>query len=133
MRVADTNLIAYMLIDGPFTDSANRVHLRDPRWIAPVIWHSELLNVLATSVREEIITIRKARDVLIHSPAFIEDYELSSLEVLDLSVESKFATFDCFYVFLARKLDLKLVTADKKLLRQFTDVAVSIDDFANGK
>jgi predicted nucleic acid-binding protein len=36
-------------------------------------------------------------------------------------------------VVLARNLNTRLVTADRKLLRQFPDEAISIEDFAEGK
>lgn len=49
MIVADVNLIVYFLIGGLFTEEAKGVFDRDPNWVAPTIWHSELLNVLSTS------------------------------------------------------------------------------------
>jgi predicted nucleic acid-binding protein len=71
--------------------------------------------------------------VYVHAPAFVKDAEVSALEVLDLSVASRFATFDCYYVVLARKLNTRLVTADRKMIRQFPGEAISIEDFAEGK
>jgi predicted nucleic acid-binding protein len=133
MIVADTNLIAYLLIAGPFSDAAQRAFDRDGVWLAPDVWRHELLNVLATSVRNQLLAHEKALEVWAHAPAFVKDAEVPPLEVLGLSVSSKFATFDCYYVVLARKLATRLVTADKKLLVQFPDVAVSIEDFAAGK
>jgi predicted nucleic acid-binding protein len=133
MIVADTNLIVYFLINGPQTPQAAKAFDRDSTWIAPSIWIIELLNVLATSVRESAIDLQKAQEVYVHAPAFVKDADVSALEVLDLSISSRFATFDCYYVVLARKLNTRLVTADRKLLRQFPDVAISIEDFAEGK
>ena len=49
MIVADTNLFAYFLINGPQTSQAVKAFHRDSAWIAPSIWSIELLNVLATS------------------------------------------------------------------------------------
>jgi len=133
MIVADTNLIAYLLIAGPFSEAAQRVLDRDDQWLAPTVWHHEMLNLLATSVRAGHMPAWKARDVWAHGPAFVRDSEVQPLDVLDLSVASKFATFDCYYVVLARKLGRRLVTGDKPLIEAFGDVAVSIVDFANGK
>jgi predicted nucleic acid-binding protein len=133
MIVADTNLIAYLLIPGPFTADAERAFDRDGQWIAPEIWRTELLNVLATSVREGHMEQSKALDVWAHAPAFVKDADVPPLKVFDLSVSSKFATFDCYYVVLARSLGLRLVTADKRLIAQFGDVGMSIKDFGDGK
>jgi predicted nucleic acid-binding protein len=132
MIVADTNLIAYLLIAGPFSAAAQRVFDRDPTWVSPGIWRAELLNVLATSVREGHLAKEKAQNAWAHAPAFIRDAEVPPLEVLDLAVTTRFATFDCFFGVLARKLNAPLVTADKKLLRDFSDIAVSIEAFASG-
>ena len=130
MIVADTNLIAYLLIEGPMSAAGQRVLERDPMLIAPVIWHSELLNVLATTVREGHKSKEKAQEIWAHAPAFVHDAEVPPLEVLDLAVSTRFATFDCYYVVLARKFNIPLVTADKKMLREFSDIAVSIETYA---
>lgn len=132
MIVADTNLIVYLLIDGPFSDAAQAVFDRDGVWLVPSVWSFEFLNVLATSVRAGHLTEDRARSAWAHAPAFVKDTPVAALEVFDLSTVSNFATFDCYYVVLARKLNLRLVTADKKLLKAFADVAVSIEDFARG-
>ena len=131
--VADTNLIAYLLIAGPFSEAAQRAFDRDGEWIAPLIWSHELLNVLATSVRAGHLNILKAQEIWAHAPAFVRDAEVPALDVLQLSVSTRLGTFDCYYVVLARKMGLHLVTADKQLLERCPDVAVSIEAFASGK
>ena len=133
MIVADTNLIAYLLIAGPHSAAAQRAFDRDAVWLIPEVWRHEMLNVLATSVRNGLLEYSKALDVWVHAPAFVKEAEVPPLEVLDLSVSSKFATFDYYYVVLARKLGARLVTGDGKLLKSFPDVPVSIADFAAGK
>ena len=51
MIVVDTNVLAYLLIPGKFTESAEKLLTIDSEWAAPVLWRSELRNVLATYVR----------------------------------------------------------------------------------
>ena len=134
MIVADVNLIAYLLIDGPFTEAAKGALRRDPHWLAPVLWRHELLNILATSVRENRLTESQAMVVLANAPHFVQDevIEPARMDVLRLSVESRMATYDCEYVVLAQRLMVRLITADKKVLQRFPDVAMSIEDFAQG-
>jgi predicted nucleic acid-binding protein len=60
--VADTNLVAYLLIDGERTDSARAVWARDSRWMLPTLWRSEFLNVLTTAVRANVLTLAQAHD-----------------------------------------------------------------------
>ena len=61
MIVADTNLVAYLLIEGEQTAHARAVWREDPAWKVPSLWRSELLNVLATSHRAGALTADEAR------------------------------------------------------------------------
>ena len=49
MIVVDTNVIAYVLIEGDKTALAQQVAKKDPDWKVPPLWRHEFLNVLATS------------------------------------------------------------------------------------
>jgi predicted nucleic acid-binding protein len=53
------------------------------------------------------------------------------MQVLTLTDSSTCSAYDCEFVALAKQLSVKLVTQDKKILREFPDVAVSLDDFLN--
>lgn len=135
MIIADVNLLAYLLIEGEFTESAERAFARDRRWIAPAHHRTEFLNLLATNVRAKVITSATAEVLwkqsfkLVASPPTPVD----PMDVLRLSIASRVATYDCEYVVLARLRRLRLVTNDGGVLRNFPDVAVSIADFADGK
>lgn len=132
MIVADNNLIAYLLIEGPFTVGAQKVSDLDQDWFVPQIWHHEFINVLATSARAKLLPHDIALELIQHSRSFVTERPVDLAEVVELSIQSRFATYDCYYVVLARKLRVPLVTADKKLLANFNNVAVSIEDFAAG-
>jgi len=49
--VADTNLIAYLVIHSEFTSLAERVLALDGEWAAPLLWRSEFRNLLARYLR----------------------------------------------------------------------------------
>ena len=49
--------------------------------------------------------------------------------ILDLVAASDCSAYDCEYVALARHLNLKLVTYDKKILHNFPDIAVDLTGF----
>lgn len=46
MIVADTNLLAYLLVSGSSTAAAERVRAKDKIWIAPTLLKYKLLSVL---------------------------------------------------------------------------------------
>ena len=60
MIVADTNLIAYFFIPGEHTADARRVFLKDPDWVAPLLWKSEFRNVVATYLRQGYFNLKDA-------------------------------------------------------------------------
>ena len=43
--------------------------------------------------------------------------------------DSKCSAYDCEFVALAQQLNVKLVTEDKKIISEFSDIAVDIDTF----
>jgi predicted nucleic acid-binding protein len=133
--VADDNLVLYLLIEGPFTAAARGALARDDAWVAPASWRGEFVNVLATNVRQGMFSLDDALAKLSAADALVktERREISDRDVLELSVRTRIATYDCVYVQLARVLGLKLVTEDGKVLERFRDVAVRISDFAAGR
>ena len=132
MIVADTNLIAYLLIPGPFGADADRVRRKDEAWIAPVLWRSELLNVLTTTIRAGALTLPHAQSIFRQAEVVVTTVADPSdpLQVLALAATSGRASYDCEFVALAQTAGVPLVTADRKVLSAFPGTAVSLADFA---
>jgi predicted nucleic acid-binding protein len=129
--VADTNLIAYFFIKGDFTDHAQAVFEKDPTWIAPLLWRSEFRNVLALYIRKGFLNLAEALDLMQEAELLMNgmEYLVSSLNILSLTKESRCSAYDCEFVALARQLDLKLVTSDSLILKNFPGIAVHISEF----
>ena len=58
------------------------------------------------------------------------EYSVSSATILELTAKARVSAYDAEFVCLAGKLDTKLVTTDKKLLRDFPELAMAPEDFA---
>ena len=131
MIVVDTNLIAYLLINGEWTQRAEAVKRRDSEWVAPLLWRSEFRNLLSLYIRQEIFDLDHAINLLKSAEKIMQEREhtISSVSVMKLAASSKCSAYDCEFVALAQDLSVPLVTSDQKILTAFPATAVSPDDF----
>jgi predicted nucleic acid-binding protein len=129
--VADTNIISYLFLPTVYSERASQLYKIEPQWAAPSLWRSEFRNVLALYLRQKIVTLVEALVLQDEAEALMTDQEfnVTSLQVLTLTDSSTCSAYDCEFVALAKQLSVKLVTQDKKILREFPKVAVSLDDF----
>lgn len=130
MIVADTNLIAYLAMPSPYTEAAERLLVREPEWVAPVLWRSEFRNVLALYLRKGLIRFEQALDIQAEMESLFQgrEYEVASLDVLSLVNQSECSAYDCEFVALAKGLGVRLVTMDRKLVSCFPDTATLLTD-----
>jgi predicted nucleic acid-binding protein len=133
MIVVDVNVLAYLYLPGPHTAAAENLLLRDTDWSVPRLWRSEFRNILATYMRQGLLSLEQAIDI--HKSAedllAVNEYEVSTLQVLRLSKDSGCSAYDCEYVALAQYLNVSLVTADKQLLKAFASVTESLSNKSN--
>ena len=132
MFVVDTNVIAYLYLPTDYSKYAEALLLKDPHWVAPVLWRSELRNVLTQYVRKDIIDLDTALDIQAEAEELLKDgeYHVTSTSVLTLTSQSKCSAYDCEFIALARSLDKQLVTVDKKIIREFPENCVSLKEVA---
>ena len=131
MIIADTNIISYLLLPTSYTDLVESLYKIDPDWSAPILWKSEFRNVMALYLRKKIITLEKALQLQDTAESVIiqNEYDVSSSQILALIDESNCSSYDCEFVALAHHFDTKLVTQDKKILKEFPSTAISVSDF----
>ena len=134
MIVADTNLVAYLLIEGDRTAAAQRVRAKDQDWLLPPLWRSEFLNVLAVSTRAGAITRVQAFDAWRVATAYLAlaEEEPRGSEVLGLAVDRGLSAYDAQFAVLSQRHGVPLVTGDRRLRAGFPERAVSIEEFASG-
>ena len=128
MVVVDSNVLAYLYLPSEFSAAAEALLERDSDWAAPVLWRSEFRNILAGFMRRKSITFEQALGLQREAEGLLEgaEYEVESSLVLELVRDSDCSAYDCEFVALAMKLDTKLVTMDKKLLRAFPKRAAAL-------
>jgi predicted nucleic acid-binding protein len=131
MIVVDSNIIGYLFLSGERSSQMEQVYKKDPEWCAPLLWRSELRNVLALYLRREILTLPEAQQIMNEAVGLMagQEYEVFSNEVPDLVSHSLCSAYDCEFVALARELRVPLITVDKQLLTQFPDIARSPTDY----
>jgi len=129
--IADTNLIAYLLIRGQHTAEAEAVYRKDPMWAAPRLWRSEFRNVLVLSLRRKLMGIDEAFEAVERAERLMEgqEFEVESSRVLRLAATSGCSAYDCEFVALAQDLGLFLVTSDRALITMFKPTVVSMTTF----
>jgi predicted nucleic acid-binding protein len=120
--------LAYLYLPGEYTAAAEALLEQDSDWAAPILWRSEFRNILAGYMRRKAITFEQANSLQREAESLLEgaEFELESVAVLELVRESDCSAYDCEFIALAMKLDTKLVTMDKKLLRAFPKRAVAL-------
>ncbi|KZY34838.1 MULTISPECIES: type II toxin-antitoxin system VapC family toxin [unclassified Oleiphilus] len=131
MIVADTNTIAYLYLPSDYSEYVEALLLKDPDWIAPILWRSELRNILALYLRKELISMEDALEIQQQAENLLKDneYTVNSFEVLNTANESGCSAYDSEFICLAKSQNCKLVTADKKILKQFPDIAISAREY----
>ena len=131
MIVVDTNIIGYLYLSSERSEQAEKALLKDAEWVAPILWRSELRNVLAQYIRKEILSFEDAVRIMDEATRLMEgrEYEIASMDVLQLVRESRCSAYDCEFVALARELGIPLVTVDRQILREFAADAIPLDEF----
>jgi predicted nucleic acid-binding protein len=126
--VVDTNIVAYLLLPGPWTGAAEELLEREPTWAAPPLWRSELRNILAGYMRRGTLSLEQALGVQEAAQDLLSGHEIDvrSSAVLELVAQSQCSAYDCEFVALARQLQCALYTLDAKLLNAFPETAQSL-------
>jgi predicted nucleic acid-binding protein len=119
--VVDTNILAYRFISGRRSEEADRLAEMDPAWAAPVLWRSELRNVLSGYIRRGDLNRALAQQAMQKAASALTagEHPVNDAAVFELMQGSRSTSYDCEFVALALELDALLVTEDSELLRVF--------------
>ena len=127
MIAVDTSVIAYLFLRGEFAEKAEEWLREDREWVAPVLWRSEFRNLLAGYLRRKQLTFEGMREIQREAEALLigNEHDVDSQRVLELVRDSDCSAYDCEFVSVAMRLGVKLLTADKKVLKAFPEHTVA--------
>ncbi len=105
--------------------------LIDETGVVPSLWHLELANVLALSVRKRRVTQARAAEFisLVEGLPIVVDAETSVRAlgaVLDLAYSEQLTAYDAAYLELAMRLGAPLASRDKELKQAAKRLGVSL-------
>ena len=129
MVLVDTNVLAYLMLDGDRTVAAQKLYGQDADWRSEAFIMVEFSNVLTTYVRTKALT----RDQGIRLLAGAEELvpALTSMphsRALEAAVQFGISAYDARFVALALQMKVKLVTEDAKLQLAVPSWTVSLAD-----
>src|SRR5665213_717920 len=119
MKLVDTNILAYLLIQGDRNTVAARLLKFDPVWHSEEFILTEFTNVLASCLRSRALTMNEAQDTLQQAHAIIGDnlHRMDHRQVLQIAHQFGVSAYDARYLALAQELGIPLVTEDTRLRR----------------
>jgi predicted nucleic acid-binding protein len=128
--VVDSNVIACLYLPTDHTQQAEALLERDSEWHVPVLWRSEFRNILAGYLRHKALSFDQARAMQIEAESLLSgnEHQVDSMRVLELVRDSDCSAYDCEFIALALALGVKLVTADRKLLKAFPECTVPLHE-----
>ncbi len=106
MLLVDTNVVAYLLIEGDHTKGAQKLHSRDSDWRSEAFLLVEFTNVLASSIAMKRMTLSLAGNFLARAVALF-DGKLARIPHASVLAAR--------FLALADQLGRRLVTEDAKL------------------
>ncbi len=117
MVAVDSNILAYLLLNGEHTPHARALLERDPGWHSDAFVLVELTNVLATAVRVRRLPLPQAAAALTKAQSVIQFglHMADHAAVLALVAHLRISAYDARFLVVAKDLGLRLVTEDAKL------------------
>jgi len=115
--LVDTNVVAYLLIQGDHTAAAQELRRRDPDWRSEAFLLVEFTNVLASSIATKRMSAPLAQGFLAKAVRLF-DGKLARIPhafVLSVAAHHHVSAYDARFLALANQLGRRLVTEDAHL------------------
>jgi len=133
MIVVDTNIISYLLIpNDTYNPLAEAIYQKDSRWSSPPLWRYEFMTVLSIYLRKDLMDVASCKSVYKEAMGLVISGPISNSDaVFNIVQQSSLSSYDCEFVALAMQTGLPLITEDKKILREFPDIAFSMKTYVS--
>lgn len=115
MFAVDTNVLAYLLIEGDRSREAQALFARDADWRSEGFVLVEFSNLLATYVRSRSLSRSQAEGLLAEAEARVRTLTVPHARALAAAVEFSISAYDARFIVAAQILGASLVTEDAKL------------------
>lgn len=116
MVVVDTNIVAYLLIDGDRSREAHALLAQDPDWRSETFLLVEFSNLLATYVRAGSLGRDRAARLLHDAATRLRGLvTLPHARALSVAAEYAVSAYDARFLAAAQSLGARLVTEDSRL------------------
>jgi len=118
--IVDTNVLAGLFIDGPFSADARALYSEDPDWRSEPFALVEFTNVLATQIRARRLTAAAGQVLVDRAQAVFGNrlHEVDHGSVLDMAIRQAVSAYDARFLCVALAYGSKLVTEDAALRRK---------------
>lgn len=129
MVLVDTNVLAYLLLEGDYTAPAQELKRREPDWRSEALILVEFSNVLMRYMIVRGLHLDAAQELLASASSLFANKLAHVAHSEALAIASAFRTtaYDARFLALARETGLKLVAEDARLRAAARGLTQSID------
>ena len=129
MVVVDTNILAYLLIEGDRTRDAQALYAKDADWRSEAFVLVEFSNILATYLRSSALSRRHAQALLVEAERRVRSLvNLPHLRALRVAEQFAVSAYDARFLGAAQSLGARLVTEDGRLRATAPALTMSLSD-----
>ena len=134
MKLVDTNIVVNLLIEGPYSHAARALYALDRDWQSESLLMTELVNVLATTVRTQKLALEAAEATLTEAQHLLSQglRSVADQDVLSAAAHFGVSGYDARFLVVARAIGQPLITEDAKLRRAAPSLTCSIADALAG-
>jgi predicted nucleic acid-binding protein len=125
--LVDTNVLAYLMLEGDRTSAAQELFERDADWRSEAFIMVEFSNVLTTYVRTKVLSRDQGLKLLAGAEKLVPVLtSVQNARALEVATQFRISAYDARFVALAIQMKVKLVTEDAKLRAAVPSWTVSL-------